>query len=85
MLQLFENLCYWLELQGGTDLQLYTPSELHEKMKELASGSEVYTIKRLKQKLLDHYKDVIVEGRHNVVCCKNMAKHINEKWSRRRN
>ena len=83
MLQSFENLCYWLELQGGTDL--YTLSELHEKMKELASGSEVYTIKRLKQKLLDQYKDVIVEGRHNVVCCRNMAKHINEKRSRRRN
>ena len=30
-------------------------------MEELASRrSEVYTIKRLKQKLLDHYKDVIL-------------------------
>ena len=69
MLQSFEDLCHWLELQGGTDL--YTLSELHEKMEELASGSEVYTIKRLKQKLLDHYKDAIffaeVEGRHNVM------------------
>ena len=57
MLQSFEDLCHWLELQGGTDL--YTLSELHEKMEELASGCEVYTIKRLKQKLLDHYKDAI--------------------------
>ena len=83
MLQSFEDLWHWLELQGGTDL--YALSELHEKMEELASGSEVCTIKRLKQKLLDHYKDAIffaeVEGRHNVICFKNMAKHIiNEKW-----
>ena len=83
MLQPYENLCRWLEVEGGTEL--FTLSELHEKMKELASGSEVYTIKRLKQKLLDHYKDVIffdeVKGRHNVVCFRNMAKHIiNEKW-----
>ena len=83
MLQPFENLCHWLEVEGGTEL--FTLSELHEKMKELASGSEVYTIKRLKQKLLYHYKDVIffaeVKGHHNVVCFRNMAKHIiSEKW-----
>ena len=64
---------------------MYTLSELHEKLEELASGSEVYTIKRLKQKLMDYYKDFIffaeVEGRHNVVCFRNMAKFIvNEKW-----
>ena len=51
---------------------MFILSELHKKMKELASGSEVYAIKRLKQKLLDHYKDVIVfaevEGNHSVVC-----------------
>ena len=83
MLQPFENLCHWLEVEGG--IELFSLSESYEKTKELASGYEVYTIKRLKQKLLDHYKDVIffaeVEGRHNVVCFRNMAKHIiNEKW-----
>ena len=62
-----------------------TLSELHEKLEELASGSEVYTIKRLKQKLMDYYKDFIffaeIEERHNVVCFRNMAKFIvNEKW-----
>ena len=76
MLQSFEQLCRWLEQDGGTEL--YTLSELHEKMEELALGSEIYTIKRLKQKLTDCYKDFIffaeVEGHHNVVCFKNMAK-----------
>jgi len=57
MLQSFEQLCRWLEQDGGTEL--YTLSELHEKMEELALGSEIYTIKRLKQKLTDRYKDFI--------------------------
>ena len=83
MSQSFDELCHWLELEGGTEL--YTLSELHDQLKELASGSEVYTIKRLKQRLIDHYKDVIffaeVGGRHNVVCFRNMANYIiNEKW-----
>ena len=58
MLQSFEQLCQWLQLEGGTEL--YTLSELHEKLEELASSSEVYTIKRLKQKLMDYYKDFTV-------------------------
>ena len=83
MSQSFDELCHWLELEGGTEL--YTLSELHDQLKELASGSKVYTIKRLKQRLIDHYKDVIffaeVGGRHNVVCFRNMANYIiNEKW-----
>ena len=41
ILQPFENLGHWLEVEGGTEL--FTLSELHEKMKELASGSEAYT------------------------------------------
>ena len=57
MLQSFEKLCQWLQLEGGTEL--YALSELHEKLEELASGSEIYTIKRLKQKLMDYYKDFI--------------------------
>ena len=43
------------------------------------------TVKRLKQKLQEHYQEFIffaeVEGHGNVVCFKNMAKYIiNEKW-----
>ena len=49
---------------------------MHDKLKELASGSEVYTIKRLKQRFMG-IKDVIffaeVDGRHNVG---NMANYI---------
>ena len=41
-------------------------------MKEISDNFEVYTVKRLKQKLQDHYKEFIffaeVEARGNVVC-----------------
>ena len=54
-------------------------------MKEISDNCEVYTIKRLKQKLQEHYKELVffakVEGCSNVVCFKDMAKYItNEKW-----
>ena len=52
MLQWFDMLCQWLVTEG--DVELYTLSELHEKMTELACDSEVYSIKRLKQKLQEH-------------------------------
>ncbi len=84
MLQWFKVLCQWLESEAGAEL--YTLSELHVKMVEFSGNeSNVYTIKRLKQKLQEHYKEFIffsdIEGRSNVVCYKNMAKYIiNEKW-----
>lgn len=83
MMKWFEMLCHWLESEG--DAELYTLGEVHDKMKELSGESEVYTIKRLKQKLEEHYKECIffaeVGGRSNVVCFRNMAKHIiNDKW-----
>ena len=84
MLQWFEMLCQWLESEAGAEL--YTLSELHAKMVEFSDDeSEVYTIKRLKQKLQEHYKEFIffsdIEGRSNVLCFRNMAKFIiNEKW-----
>ena len=83
MLQWFKMLCQWLESEAGAES--YTLTELHNKMKKISDNSEVYTVKRLKQKLQEHYKEFIffaeVEGRGNVVCFKNMAKYIiNEKW-----
>ena len=49
-------------------------------MVELVGNSEVYTVKMLKQKLQEHYKDFIffveVEGHVNIVCFRNMAKYI---------
>ena len=54
-------------------------------MTAFSDGSDVYTNKRLKQKLQEHYQEHIffanVEGRENVICFRNMAKFIiNEKW-----
>ena len=70
-------LCQWLESEAGAES--YTLTELHE-MKEISDNSEVYTVKRLKQKLQVHYQEFIffaeVEGHGNVVCYKNMAKYI---------
>lgn len=79
----FEVLCNWLESEGDADL--YSLSDLHTKMTEFSGESEVYTIKRLKQKLQDRYREFVffaeVEGRSNVVCFRNMARYIiNEQW-----
>ncbi len=72
-------LCQWLESEAGAEL--YTHSESHVKMIEFSGNeSDVYTIKRLKQKLQEHYKEFIffsdIEGHSNVVCYRNMAKYI---------
>ncbi len=76
MQRAFEALCVWLESGGGTEL--YTLSELHTKMDELSVGSELYSIKRLKQVLEERYGECIclseVEGRNNVVCFRDVAK-----------
>ena len=76
-------LCQWLESEA--DAELYTLAELHDKMTEFSGGSDVYTPKRLKQKLHEHYEDFIffaeVEGRGNVLYFRNMASYIiNNKW-----
>ena len=39
-----------LELEAGGES--FTLTKLHDKMKEISDNSEVYTVKRLKQKLL---------------------------------
>ena len=82
MLQWFKLLIPWLESESGAEL--YTLIELHSKMTEFSDGSCVYTIKRLKKKLQEHYQEHIffanVEGHENVACFRNMAKFIiNEK------
>ena len=83
MLHCFDLLCQWLK--SNPDAELYTLTELHDKMIELSDGSEVYSVKWLKQKLHEHYEDLIffaeVDGRGNVLCFKNMANFIvNDKW-----
>lgn len=83
MLYWFQRLCQWLESEA--DAELYTLMELHAKISAFSDGAEVYTTKRLKQKLHEHYKDHIsfaeIEGRSNVLCFRNMANYIvNKRW-----
>ena len=51
----------------------------------VGGSNDVYSVKRLKQKLQDKYKDFIffaeVQGRKNVVYLRNVADFIiNDKW-----
>ena len=66
-------LCQWVESEAVAES--YTLTELHDKTKEISDNSEVYTIKKLKQKLQENYKEFIcfveIEGCSNVVCFKN--------------
>ena len=83
MLHWFQMLCQWLE--SNPEAELYTLTELHAKMVELSDGSDVYTLKRLTQKLHEHYGEFIffaeVEGCGTVLCFKSMANCIvNDKW-----
>ena len=87
MLHCFEMLYMWLDSEA--DAKLYTLAELHSKMAEFSGESEIYSIKRLKQKLQEHYKECIffaeVDERGSVVCFRNMARYIiNENGTRTR-
>ena len=73
MLQLFEMLCIWLEVEG--DAELYTVTDT----------DTVYSTKWLTTKLKEKYKDSLyfaeVNGRSDVVCFSNMVNYIaNDKW-----
>ena len=74
----FEKLCTWLEERA--DCELYTLKELQAKMQKLNNSDAVYTVKRLKQRLMEHYKDdiyfAVLSGRVDVVCFKDMANYI---------
>ena len=83
MLSAFNNLCDWLE----EEVKLYTLGELREQMTEMTENEneDVYSVKRLKQKLQDRYRDHLfsaeVNGRENVVCFRDMTSLIiNDKW-----
>ena len=77
----FELLCDWLD--SADSAEMCTLKDLHNKMAEISGKSEIYSMKRMKQKLLEHYDDSTffaeVGGCDNV-CFRNMAKHVNEKW-----
>lgn len=79
----FEALCKWL--QNDCEAELCTLDELHAHMVEIAGGDEAYSMKRLKQKLQEHYGDHVyfaeIRGKKNVVCFRNVAGFIiNDKW-----
>ncbi|KAG1650221.1 hypothetical protein GQR58_028237 [Nymphon striatum] len=81
-------LCIWLDVEAGAEF--YTLQELHTEMSEIAHGEDVYSVKRLKQKLLKRYQDYIyfaeIGGRSNVVCFRRMVDYIlNETWYEERN
>ena len=73
VLQLFEMLCIWLEVEA--DAELYTVTDT----------DTVYSTKWLTTKLKEKYKDSLyfaeVNGRSDVVCFSNMVNYIaNDKW-----
>ena len=79
----FEMLCIWLENEA--DGELYSLTELHDKMTEMANGEEVYSQKWLKSKLVEKYKETIffseLNGHPNVLCFREAEKQIlNSKW-----
>ena len=81
MQQWFQMLCIWLEV----DAELYTLQELYNKMAEMAGNDSVYSLKRLKQKLQEKYKEQLyfaeIDGRANVVCFQDMVDFIvNDAW-----
>ena len=75
----FERVCRWFEIE----MVPVTTAELYAKMAELAGSEEMYSMKHLKRKLEDRYKDDIIisktEGKPNLVCFKDAARFIIKK------
>ena len=75
----FERVSRWFE----SEMVPVTTSELHTKMAELANSEEIYSMKHLKRKLEERYRDDIIisqtEGKPNLVCFKDVARFIIEK------
>ena len=79
----FESVC---ELLERSDCELYSISDLVDKMACVCNEPDkVYTTTHMKRKLQARFGEDIffadMDGRHNVVCFKNVAKRlINDKW-----
>ena len=75
----FERVCRWFESERVP----VTTSESHSKKAELANSERIYSMKHLKRKLEEKYRDDIIisqtEGKPNLVCFKDVARFINEK------
>ena len=77
--------CEWLEGEA----ELYSLSEIFDKMADIANGGNVYGKKWLKQKLKLRYKDNIffseIDGKSDVICFRHNANYlINEAWYSRK-
>ena len=74
----FNKLCNWLE--ETSDCEMYTLKDFHDKMYELSDSKCIYSERRLKQKLKDHFKEHIYftefPGKADVICFRDRASHI---------
>ena len=74
----FERVCRWFESERVP----VTTSESHSKKAELANSERIYSMKHLKRKLEEKYRDDIIisqtEGKPNLVCFQD-ARFIIEK------
>jgi len=74
----YDKVFNWLE--NDSDCDMYTLNELHEKMKTFSENCKVYTIKRVKQRLMETYTNNIYftqsPEKENVICFRNMADKI---------
>ena len=80
MAENFERVCRWFE----SEMVPVTTSELHVKMAEIANSEEIYSMKHIKRKLEERYKDDTIisqtEGKLNLACFKYVASFIMEKF-----
>jgi hypothetical protein len=77
----FNTLCEWME----SETELYSVSELREKMVVICGEERTYTSKWLKNRIKDRYKEHVhfaeINGKPNVVCFKDVANYLlNDKW-----
>ena len=81
---MLKSILKWLE--NDSESVIYTLSDLHNQMTAMSGGIEVYSIKRMKQRLQEHYDEYVFfadvgQGKKEVVCFRNMANYIvNEIW-----
>ena len=59
MLECSSGLTHRVRLEDEGVSEKITISEIHKKMTDLAGVEEVYSMKRLREKLLEHYGDHI--------------------------
>lgn len=81
--EIFKSVCDWLESEG----EVYSVSEIHAKMIEIAGDADYAYSKRwlkhqLQKKYGDHIFFVKLEGKSDVVCFRQMADYlVKDLWS----